>query len=157
MEPPRRILSLFRETLRRAQHIGGKRGEDLLTEARQFYRGQSDSKNTGRDFVAEAESRLSFLRMISKRYSGFQTSSLEHHQTIAMHTVKIDSSKTRQGGDSSWVLRDGKLVPNARAVQVRQGVISNWSGTNLDPDSVIACIIVNLTSITVNLKCIRIV
>lgn len=87
----------------------------LLQELREKFRGPLDDNETMEQRLKDAESRLSLLRMKSK--------------------------KSQQRGKSAgrWVYRNGERLEADEEGTIRDSkgkVVSNWNGKNLDPESV---------------------
>ena len=120
------LRACYRETVRRTRHIGGERGNDLLVEARQFYRSLSvDDAASLEEAVSQARSRLSFLRMVSPRFAAGSS---------ATPAEGGGGGSSVKGGH--FVLRDGKLVEAATAPATGRAPISGYNERNLDPEAV---------------------
>ena len=118
------LVALYRETLRRARYLGGDRGRSVRLEAQGFF-AQARALPAGdaaraQEHLAQAESRLSFLRMLTPRYAG----------------AAADAASTGGGAaGGTFVIRDGKVVASA-ALREGKARHSQYDGGNLDPDSV---------------------
>ena len=116
---PQHVVALYRETLRRARSLGGERGQGLMIAAKETF-GNLRAQTAAADFeaaVADAESRLAYLRVITPRFAG------------------------GRGGKSAtgkFVLRDGQMRESAPAERgpSSPGVVSAFGGTNVDPEAV---------------------
>ncbi len=65
-----RVRAMYRETLKRARALGGERGDGVRLDARDFYRKVAGTDEAHlKAMLSEAESRLSFLRMVTPRYN----------------------------------------------------------------------------------------
>ncbi|GKY96163.1 hypothetical protein MPSEU_000576300 [Mayamaea pseudoterrestris] len=108
------VRKVYRELLRHAQH--SKNNTSSLTELRTKFRTPVTTDDTLEDRLKQAESRLAFLRMTSGRRR------------------KVNSSSNNTG---KWIYKDGERLENVNGT-LRDGqgrVVSNWSGSNLDPES----------------------
>jgi hypothetical protein len=117
--PPSHVVSLYREMLRRARSLGGEQGRGLIISAKETFGGLR-AQTTAEGFevaVADAESRLSYLRVITPRFA------------------VVRSGKSATG---KFVLRDGEMHESAPAERgpSSQGVVSAFGGSNVDPDAV---------------------
>lgn len=107
------VVRIYRELFRYAKQSNDKKLalEELRTSFRQPIAGADDSLEHR---LQKAESRLSFLRMTSTRPGP-------------------------SGANSGrWIYKDGQKLENVNGT-LRDGngrVVSNWSGNNLDPQSV---------------------
>ena len=88
--------------------------EKTWQELRTSFRRPLASDESLQDRISEADSRLSFLRMITPK------------------------TRRVEGEGGTWTYRNGERVEGASHVKRDQNgrVISNWDGKNLDPDSV---------------------
>ena len=120
-----RLLTAYRETLRRCRFLGGERGRATRLDAQRFFGEaralRADDAAAAEAHLAQAASRLSFLRMLTPRYAGAASASA------------ADGDAAMAGG--TFVCRDGKLVSSA-ALREGKARHSQWDGGNLDPDSV---------------------
>ena len=121
-----RLLTAYRETLRRCRFLGGERGRATRLDAQRFFGEaralRADDAAAAEAHLAQAASRLSFLRMLTPRYAGSTASA-----------SAADGDAAMAGG--TFVCRDGKLVSSA-ALREGKARHSQWDGGNLDPDSV---------------------
>ena len=121
-----RLITAYRETLRRCRFLGGERGRATRLDAQRFFGEaralRADDAAAAEAHLAQAASRLSFLRMLTPRYAGSTASA-----------SSADGDAAMAGG--TFVCRDGKLVSSA-ALREGKARHSQWDGGNLDPDSV---------------------
>jgi hypothetical protein len=91
---------LYRETLKRCRHLGGERGHAARLEAKSFYEQFRATTEAGaaEALLSSAQSRLSYLRMITPRFAGGK------RLTSADASVDSTSSPSRL-----YVVRDGVL------------------------------------------------
>jgi len=93
-----RAAQLYRETLKRCRDLGGERGQGARLDAQSFYAQFRTAKEpeAAEALLASAESRVSYLRMITPRFSGGR---------------RMDSATTTvmRGSTGSFVVRDGVL------------------------------------------------
>merc|ERR1711920_899694 len=118
-----RIMRCYRETLKRAQYLGGERGHGVLLDARQAFNAlrrlsQPAELDAG---IASVESRLSYLRMITPRYAGGVSS--------------IDSSDRPAEPRGAFVVRNGKLETLNSSPSSSHKVLSTFTGSNVDPEA----------------------
>uniref|UniRef100_A0A7S2S2D5 Complex 1 LYR protein domain-containing protein n=1 Tax=Rhizochromulina marina TaxID=1034831 RepID=A0A7S2S2D5_9STRA len=112
-----KVLPLYRQLLFLSQHISDvkKRPEAvaLVRDAFREHRLETDEERI-QQLLAQAESRLSFLKMVTPR---------EYH---------------RLGGQQStyYVYQNGKRLDDGSARTQDRARHSNWTGSNMDPDSV---------------------
>ena len=119
-----RILRCYRETLKRARYLGGDRGRGVLLSARQAFN-ELRSLNQSAEVdasIANLESRLSYLRMITPRY--------------AVRTPSSGSLDTRGDPRGSFVVRNGNLEPSSPPSGSSHKVLSTFTGSNVDPEAV---------------------
>ena len=105
---------IYRELYHIARHQAQQsKSSKPLSELRSSFRRPIAEGESFEKRLAEAESRLSFLRM--------------------------STPKLKPRGDSGvWVYQNGKRVSGAEGTSRGdgKGVVSNWDGKNLDPQSV---------------------
>ena len=114
-----RLLTAYRETLRRARSLGGDRGLGVMLDERSAFRklSQLDDAAELAAAVAAAESRLSYLRVMTPRFAG------------------------GSGGRSAvgkFIFHEGAVRARAPADRAAPGFkpTSAFSGSNLDPEAV---------------------
>jgi hypothetical protein len=108
------VRQVYRELFRYATHSNSnKPTASVVDELRSKFRAPLETNDSLDDRLKKAESRLSFLRM--------------------------STPKRRSRGESGkWIYKDGERLEAVDGT-LRDGagrVVSNWSGNNLDPQSV---------------------
>ena len=84
-----KLLRLYRETLKRCQHLGGERGTGARVDAQTWWRSLRKAGTDAEESLAAAESRVSYLRIVTPRYAGGRGAA--------------------SGGGGSFVVREGAL------------------------------------------------
>ena len=102
-----RLLTAYRETLRRCRFLGGERGRATRLDAQRFFGEaralRADDAAAAEAHLAQAASRLSFLRMLTPRYAGAASAA--------------DGDAAMAGG--TFVCRDGKLVSSSDDYKIK--------------------------------------
>ena len=116
-----RLITAYRETLRRCRFLGGERGRATRLDA-QRSRGARAPPTTpaAEAHLAQAASRLSFPA--------------DAHAAVRRRGG-VAADGDRGDGRGTLRCRDGKLVSSA-ALREGKARHSQWDGGNLDPDSV---------------------
>jgi hypothetical protein len=91
---------LYRETLKRCRHLGGERGHAARLDAKSFYAQfrASASAEAAEALLSSAQSRLSYLRMITPRFAG--------GKRLGSADASTDGATSPS---RSYVVRDGVL------------------------------------------------
>lgn len=91
---------LYRETLKRCRHLGGERGQAARLDAKSFYKQfrATMEADAAEALLSSAQSRLSYLRMITPRFAG--------GKRLGCADASVDSTSI---SSRSYVVRDGVL------------------------------------------------
>jgi hypothetical protein len=109
---PTAAASTVRRLYRELYSLLGKTDTQKLQELRSSFRRPLVATERVHDRMQQAESRLSFLRMTSV-------------------------SPPRRGRGGRWMYKDGERLSNVNGTfrDAKGRVVSNWDGSNLDPES----------------------
>lgn len=115
------VRQLYRETLRRARALGGDRGLGAVLEARSSFRKLAHLDDAGEltRAIAQAESRLSYLRVMTPRFAG--------------------GGSDGRSAVGKFIVRDGAVSacgPVDRDAANSKKPLSSYGGSNVDPEAV---------------------